>query len=419
MALPANGMSPHDALAQLESYKVNDLKWRDGRAFSLVYHGGDEVLALAEDAYRVLAAENGLNTDAFPSLRRIQAEVVAAVAEWTNGGTEAAGFLTTGGTESLLMAVKAARERGRAERGITTPNVVLPTSAHAAFEKGCYYFGLESRRVRVRADWRADPAAMADAIDDNTVLVVASAPQYPQGVVDPVEEIAALAAERDINCHVDACMGGVTLTYLSRLGVDVAPWNFSVPGVTSISVDLHKYGYTAKGASVIIHRNKRLRAHQTFVTDNWLGGFYGSPAVLGSKGGGPWAAAWAVMHHLGDEGYLRLTAAARRAAVELADAIEATAGLQLLARPDTTLVAFTAAEPESGGSALDVFAVADALGRRGWYVDRQGPPPSLHCTVNAVHDGLIPEFVAELRAAVQEVSASAAQGTAGAYGTVE
>ncbi|HNJ97389.1 MAG TPA: aminotransferase class V-fold PLP-dependent enzyme [Ilumatobacteraceae bacterium] len=414
MALPQHGMPRNEVLSRLESYKANDIRWRDGRAFSLVYHGGDEVLAITEDAYRIIAAENGLNTDAFPSLRRIQQEVVGAVVDWTHGGPDAAGFLTTGGTESLLMAVKAARERGRKERGITTPNVVLPTSAHAAFEKGCYYFGLESRRVPVRDDWRADPAAMAAAIDDDTVLVVASAPQYPQGVIDPVTEIAALAAECNINCHVDGCMGGVTLTYLERLGEDIPLWDFRVPGVTSISVDLHKYGYTGKGASVIVHRNKTLRNYQTFLTDNWLGGFYGSPAVLGTKGGGPWAAAWAVMHHLGDDGYERLTAAARRAALELADAIEATPGLRLLARPDTTLVAFTYAD-----DSLDPFAVADAVAERGWYIDRQGPPRSLHCTVNAVHDGLIPSFVADLHSAVEQVRASASTGGMGAYGTVE
>ena len=165
---------------------------------------------------------------------------------------------------------------------------------------------------------------------------------------------------------------------------------------------------------MIVHRNKTLRNYQTFLTDNWLGGFYGSPAVLGTKGGGPWAAAWAVMHHLGDDGYERLTAAARRAALELADAIEATPGLRLLARPDTTLVAFTSAD-----DSLDPFAVADAVAERGWYIDRQGPPRSLHCTVNAVHDGLIPSFVADLHSAVEQVRASASTGGMGAYGTVE
>jgi glutamate/tyrosine decarboxylase-like PLP-dependent enzyme len=313
------------------------------------------------------------------------------------------------------MAVLAARERGRAERGIDAPNMVLPTSAHAAFEKAAHYFGVESRRVPVGVGWRADPGAMAAAVDDATVLVVGSAPQYPQGVVDPIADIAALAAERGANCHVDACMGGVTLTYMSRLGDHVPAWNFDVPGVTSISVDLHKFGYTAKGASVIAHRSKALRKYQTFVTDNWLGGLYGSSGVLGTKSGSAMAAAWAVMHHLGDEGYLALTAAARRAALELADGIEAIDALVLRARPQATLLAFGARDPET----LDVFAVADALWRRGWYLDRQMPPPSLHCTVNVVHDGRIPEFLADLRAAVDEVQAEAARGDRGAYGTVE
>jgi sphinganine-1-phosphate aldolase len=415
MPIPESGLPADEILTRLHDLKRDDVRWREGRAFTLAYNAGDDVVRLTEEAYRTFSSENALNTDAFPSLRRIQSDVVGIVADWLEAGPEGAGFMTTGGTESILMAVKAARERGRKERGVTTPNVVLPTSAHAAFEKGCYYFGLESRRIPVGADWRADPDAMATAIDDDTVLVVGSAPQYPQGVVDPIPAIAALAAERGINCHVDACMGGVTLTYLARLGHDIPPWNFSVPGVTSISVDLHKYGYTAKGASVIMHRSKQLRSYQTFLTDNWLGGFYGSSGVLGTKSGGAMGAAWAVMHHLGDDGYLRLTAAARRACEELADAVGSIPELSLRARPEATLLAFGAADPER----LDVFAVADALWRRGWYVDRQGPPPSLHCTVNAVHDGKIPAFVADLRAAIDEVLAASASGDQGAYGTVE
>jgi glutamate/tyrosine decarboxylase-like PLP-dependent enzyme len=234
-------------------------------------------------------------------------------------------------------------------------------------------------------------------------------------VIDPIPEIAALGMARDINCHVDACMGGVTLTYLAMLGEQVPPWNFAVPGVTSMSVDLHKYGYTAKGASVIMHRNKKLRSYQTFVTDNWLGGVYGSSGVMGTKGGGSMAAAWAVMHHLGNDGYMRLTAAARRACLQLADAVAAIPELTIRADPQTTLLAFGAADE----SRLDIFAVADALSRRGWYVDRQGPPASLHCTVSAVHDGKIEAFVADLRDSIDEVLSDARSGQQGAYGTIE
>jgi sphinganine-1-phosphate aldolase len=415
MELPDEGMSPETVLTHIDDLKRSDVRWREGRAFSLVYYAGADVLAVAEEAYRRYATENALNTDAFPGLRTIQSEVVAIVGGWLEAGDEGAGFMTSGGTESILMAVKAARERGRKERGITRPNVVMPTSAHAAFEKGCYYFGVESRRVDVDVDWRADVAAMEAAIDDNTVLLVGSAPQYPQGVIDPISEIAALGAAHDINCHVDACMGGVTLAYMARLGEAVPQWNFSVPGVTSISVDLHKYGYTAKGASVIMHRNKRLRGYQTFVTDNWLGGLYGSSGVLGTKGGGSMAAAWAVMHHLGNDGYMRVTAAARAACLQLAAAVAEIPELIIRAAPQATLLAFGAADEEG----LDVFAVADALWRRGWYVDRQGPPPSLHCTVSVVHDGKIDAFVTDLRASVDEVLDARKRGEQGAYGTIE
>ena len=418
MALPHTGMSSEAIFAHLDELKQHDVQWRDGRVFTLVYYAGADVLAVAEEAYRRYASENALNTDAFPSLRTIQADVVAIVADWLQAG-EGAGFMTSGGTESILMAVKAARERGRKEFGITEPNIVLPTSAHAAFEKGCYYFGVESRRTAVGADWRADVAAMEAAVDDNTVLIVGSAPQYPQGVIDPISEIAALAAARNVSCHVDACMGGVTLTYLARLGEPIPAWNFAVPGVTSISVDLHKYGYTAKGASVIVYRNKRLRGYQTFVTDNWLGGVYGSSGVLGTKGGGSMAAAWAVMHSLGDEGYLRVTAAARRACLQLAAGVRTFPELAIRAEPPATLLAFGAADDAQ----LDIFAVADALRRRGWYVDRQGPPPSLHCTVSVVHEGKIEAFVTDLRASVDEVlqapQHALKEALQGSYGTVE
>lgn len=404
-----------EVLDQVRMAGADDVAIKDGRVFSLAYFASAEVDAVAERAHAMYSSANGLNTDAFPSLRRFQSEVVQRVTEWVGGGPSAAGFMTSGGTESLLMSVKAARERGRRERGITRPNVVLPTSAHAAFEKGCDYFGVEARRVAVGDDWRAVPEAMEAACDDETVLVVGSAPQYPQGVIDPIPALAAIAARRDINCHVDACMGGVTLAYMERLGEKVAPWNLSVEGVTSISVDLHKYGYTAKGASVIVHRDKKLRADQTFVTDNWLGGLYGSSGVLGTKSGGPMAAAWAVMRFLGDDGYLELTATARTACLRLADLVADIDGLVVRARPDSTLLSFGARDPER----LDVFAVADALAARGWYVDRQQPPASLHCTVNASHAATIDAFASDLRAVVDDIGREGRRGGSGAYGTVD
>ena len=258
MSLPEHGVGRDEVLARLDAMRANDVDWRSGRAFTLAYHAGDDVLELQADAFVRFMDDNGLNPDAFPSSRQLQAEVVAMTASLLDAPPDAAGFLTTGGTESLLMAVKAARERGRKERGISEPEMVLPTSAHAAFDKAAHYFGVEAIRVPVADDFRADPDAMADAVNDNTVLVVGSAPQYPQGVIDPIAAIAAIAKERSISCHVDACMGGITLPMLERLGYAIPPWSFRVEGVTSISVDLHKYGYTAKGASV--HRAPDARA---------------------------------------------------------------------------------------------------------------------------------------------------------------
>ena len=411
--LPANGWSVDETLQRLEALRVNDVRWKEGRAFSLAYFASPEAHELATEAYRRFSGENALNVEAFPSLRAMQADVLAIVGGWLAAPGSARGFMTSGGTESILMAVKAARDQFRHDktRGIA-PNVVLPASAHAAFEKAGAYFGVEMRRVPVRPDWRADAEAMRAAADDRTIMFVASAPQYPQGVVDPVREVAAVAVARGANCHVDACMGGVTLPYLARLGVDVPEWNFAVDGVTSISVDLHKFGYTAKGASVIMYRDAALRSHQGFVTDNWLGGMYGSSGVLGTKSGGPFAAAWAVLHHLGDDGYLRLARVARDTAVMIADAIAADSRLALRARPDATLLSFGAAP---GGP--DIFAVADALADRGWYVDRQTPPPSLHLTVNAVHAHTAAAFLGDLAASLDAVAGRS--GDAGSYGTME
>lgn len=407
--------------AAMRDLAAGDVRWTEGRVFSLAYDAGPEVRAVADRAYAAFSSANGLNTDAFPSLRTMQNDVVAVVRDWVHAPSAAAGFMTSGGTESILMAVKAARERGRTECGIATPNMVLPMSAHAAFDKAAHYFGVACRRAAVGPDWRADPDAMADLVDGDTVLLVGSAPQYPQGVIDPIPAIADIGAEGNINVHVDACMGGVTLPYLERGGETVAPWDFRVDGVTSMSVDLHKYGYTAKGASVVLYRDKLQRSYQTFVTDSWLGGLYGSSGVLGTKSGGPVAAAWAVLHFLGDEGYQRLTDQARRAALVLAAGIRDTPQLILRAWPDSTLVSF-GTSTDIGSAEVDATrldAIAAGVARRGWYVDRQGPPPSLHCTVHAGHADTVSSFIDDLRGALTDTGSAAESISPSAYGTVD
>ncbi len=411
MPLPPTGRGARDILAELDALKRDDIEWKSGRAFSLAYFAGEDVLNLATEAYARFLSTNALNVFAFPSLRKLQHDVVAMMIALLHGGPEAAGFMTSGGTESLLMAVKAARGRGR-QQGITTPEMVLPATAHAAFEKGAEYFGVKSVRVPVGGDFRADPVAIERAMTPNTVLVVASAPGYPQGVIDPVADIAALARAHDCNCHVDACMGGITLPMLERLGYPIPAFDFRVPGVTSLSVDLHKYGYTAKGASVILHRTKELRKHQTFATENWLGGLYASSGILGTKGGGSIAAAWAVMQYLGEDGYLKLTKTAREATEALLAGLRRLPGVVVLGEPEATLLAFAFDD-------VDAFAVGDALGRRGWYLDQQKPPPSLHCTVHAGHGAVIADFLTALEDALAEVRAARGRGQQKAYGALE
>jgi glutamate/tyrosine decarboxylase-like PLP-dependent enzyme len=413
--LPVKGIPAPQIVDELESLRVDDVDWRNGKVFSLAYYAGPQAIAVAEDAYRRFSGENALSTDAFPSLRIMQQDVLSMVGPWLGADKDSAGFMTSGGTESILMVVKAARDQFAQTKAVTTPNIVLPTSAHAAFEKACHYFGVESRRASVGADWRADLASIEGLIDDNTILLVASAPQYPQGVIDDVTGIAALASANGINCHVDACMGGVTLAYLDKLGLPIPAWNLRVPGVTSISVDLHKYGYTSKGASVVMYSSKSLRAHQGFFTDNWLGGMYASSGMLGTKSGGSIASAWAVLRHLGDDGYTELTQRARTATVQLADHIAAHKHLDLRAYPESTLICFGATDP----SQLNVFAVADELRTRGWYVDRQLPPESLHCTVNAIHHDKIDAFIVALDESVNAEIATRLSGEVGSYGTLE
>jgi glutamate/tyrosine decarboxylase-like PLP-dependent enzyme len=412
--IPATGLSAQRIASSFDEMSARDVQWRDGKAFSLAYNAGPEVLAIAEEAYRRFSGANALNTAAFPSLRQMQGEVLEMAGVWLGSPADAAGYFTSGGTESILMAVKAARDQFRTESSITHPNMVLPTSAHAAFDKAAAYFGVELRRVDVLPDWRADVEAMAKMIDQNTILIIGSAPQYPQGVIDDIPALAALALQRKVNCHVDACMGGVSLAYLSRLGHQIAPWNLQVDGVTSISVDLHKFGYTSKGASVIMYADKRLRSYQGFFTDQWLGGVYASSGMLGTKSGGAIAAAWAVMHFLGDDGYLRLTQSARVATEKLAHHISGHPHLALLAQPNALLLSFIAKDPQR----LNVYAVADEMWKRGWYIDRQEPPQSLHCTVNAVHESVIDAMLIDLDACILSVLDTGRSGDVGAYGTL-
>src|SRR5215213_7314025 len=407
MDLPQAGRPLDDVLADLVAKRQRDARWADGRTFGLVYDGGPSVHEVAERAASAYLHENALNTNAFPSLASIQNEVVRWTGDLLHGPSTAAGFLTSGGTESIQCAVLAARERGRAERGIEAPEIVLAESAHAAFHKSAHLFGMTAVTTSVRDDWRADVDAMAELVGPNTVLVVGSAPQYPQGVVDPIPAIAEVAAGVDANCHVDACMGGFVLPFAERLGRDIPPWDFRVEGVHSISADVHKLGYAPKGVSVILHRTKELRRYQTFVFNGWLGGLYASPNLQGTRSGAPMAAAWAVMRHLGVDGYVELTRRTLEAADRMRSGIAAIDGVRVLGDGTLHVVAMAAAPSGAGRASpgacepgLEVFAVGDLLHDRGWHLDRQRPPDSLHATVSQGNAATMDAFLADLATAV-------------------
>jgi glutamate/tyrosine decarboxylase-like PLP-dependent enzyme len=416
-SLPQTGRSTADVMADLAAKRNGDVRWADGRAFGMIYHGGPGVDEVAERAALLYLHENALNTRAFPSLGAIQSEVVGWTANLLHGPPDTSGFLTSGGTESILCAVLAARERARTERGVTEPEMIVAESAHAAFHKAAHLFGISLHKTPVLPDWTADVEAMADHVNDNTVLVVGSAPQYPQGVVDDIPAIAGLAVDGGFSCHVDACMGGFVLPFADMLGRDVPPWDYRVDGVTTISADVHKLGYAPKGVSVILHRSKDLRRYQTFVFDDWLGGFYASPNLQGSRSGLPMAAAWAVMQHLGVDGYVDLT----RTVLDNADRIRAGVddidGIRVLGRPRFHLLAI-AADPASADP-IDVFALGDTLAVEGWFHDRQAPPDSLHSTVSNSNTGMIDEYLDALRRAADTVRGQHSDDRSTTYSTLE
>ncbi|MFL6177667.1 MAG: pyridoxal phosphate-dependent decarboxylase family protein [Ornithinibacter sp.] len=403
-------------LATLRELQAHDLPAHGGRTLAYVYDSGlADADAVGLEALAMFAGSNGLDPTAFPSLLRMENDLVALTGGLLDAPDGFAGSVTSGGTESILLAVLAARQ---GSPGTTDPSMVLPASAHAAFHKAAEFLGV--RAVLVDVDpgtLRADPVAMADAVDDTTVLVVASAPSYAHGVVDPVPEIAAIAAGHGIRCHVDACIGGWVLPHLD----DTAPWTFAVEGVTSISVDLHKYAYTPKGVSVLLHRTPALRRGHFFASADWPGYTMLNSTMQSTRSGGPLAAAWAVTQRIGIQGYADLARQARDATLAVAGAVDGIDGLSVLTAPDSTLVALVA------DGSCDVFTVADEMLERGWFVQPQlsfgGVPSTLHLSLSAATAPSVPELVMALRESVQAARAAGPvpldPGLAGLLGSID
>ena len=407
--MPAAGEPADAVLAAVGGLTGDDADWRGGRTFSLVYNADDaELTRLHDEIGRRFLAENALNPFAFPSLGRMEAEVVGAASALTHL-VDGGGTMSSGGTESIFLAVHTAREWSR-ERGVDRPAIVTARTAHPAFAKACHYLGVEQRRVDVGPDLRADPAAFAAALDDQVVLLVASAPCYPFGVIDPVTEIAALAERTGILCHVDACLGGWLLPFWEELGEPVPPWDFRTPGVTSLSADVHKYGYAFKGASVILYRDPAMVRRQWFLFDDWPGGLYGSATTAGTRPAAPIAGAWATIRHLGADGYLAKARVVRDTTRRFLEGIEAIPDLVVTGRPDLSVFEF--ASP-----ALDIGAVGDVMDERGWHLDRQ--QGGLHLMVSPFHTHVVDAFLADLaEAAATAGGGRTGSGRAATYGAV-
>ncbi len=414
--LPPQGRREEDILAELASLRRDDPDYRRGRTWSLVYYLDEAHEHFISRAYALYSPANGLNPTAFRSLKKIESDIIAMIAELFHGDGEVCGVLTSGGTESCLLAVKTYRDYGRARRGIRKPEMILPVTAHVAWLKGAEYFGVKPVFAPLDEYFCVDTAAVERKISRNTVMILGSAPGYPHGIIDPIEKLGRLGADRGVPVHVDACVGGFILPFMEKAGRSLPPWDYRVPGVTSISADLHKYGFAAKGASTITYRRLELLKHQMFVHQDWPGGVFASAALLGTRPGGAYAAAWAAMQKFGEQGYVRLAQETLAAFDALKNGIAAVDPLEIVGEPSGPLLAYRSRDPE-----VDIFAVGDQMEKRGWHIDRLQMPDALHAMVTPIHGAVSSDYLADLAAAVETVRAHpelAETGSAATYGMI-
>ena len=405
--LPDEGLDRDEVAGLVERLAaVEEHRWRDGFASGAVYHGDPEHVAFLNRVYAAQSQSNPLHPDLWPSATKFEAEIVSMTAQMLGGGhaspdAPVVGAVSSGGTESILLAMKAYRDFARERRGIAAPEIVAPVTAHAAFDKAARFFDMPMVRVGVDADFKADVAAMADAVTDRTAVVVGSAPGFPHGVIDPIPELAALAAERGAGCHVDACLGGFIVPWAERLGYPVPPFDFRLPGVTSMSADTHKYGYAAKGSSVVLYRGKELRQFQFYAVTDWPGGLYLSPTFAGSRPGALSAECWAAMVSIGERGYLDAARRILETGARVRDGVAAIPGLRVLGDP-LWVIAFATDE------GLDVYQVMENMGRRGWSLNGLQRPAAVHIAITLRHTlpGVADRFLAHLADSVAEVRAN-------------
>jgi glutamate/tyrosine decarboxylase-like PLP-dependent enzyme len=391
--MQASGTAASELLAELDARRATEPDVHGARLFGLVYPTGrDDIEDLVHEVHRRYLFHNALNPFKFPEIAALERDVVGMTSALLHLGEDGGGAMTSGGTESILMSMLVNRERAR-ERGIERPQILAARSAHPAYAKAAHYFGMELVSIPLDAQWRADVAAARELVTPATAVIVASAFSYPHGVMDPITDLAALAAEHGVGCHVDACIGGFVLPFLERLGVDVPPWDFRVDGVTEISADVHKYGYVPKGASVILHRDADWSRHQIFLYDQWPAGLYGSPAIAGARPAAPIAAAWAVMRYLGADGYTAILRDLMATVEKVRAGIDGMDGVHIVGDPIGPVLALQS-------DTLDLAAVGDVLDERGWNLNRNTEPPGLHVMLSPAHGAVADQLIADLADAV-------------------
>ncbi len=403
--IPARGRAKDEIFNELATVaEEENARWKTGQVSGTFYHAGDAHRAFLNRVASLFTHVNTIQFDVCPSMFKMESEIIAMTSDMLHGDSArehnpenaVCGTMTSGGTESILMAMKVYRDWAREEKGIATPEIIIPHTAHPAFDKAGEYFGICMVHVPVsEPDFRVDPKTVEEKITPHTAAIVGSAGNYPYGLIDPLEELSEIALRHQIGFHVDGCLGGFILPWIEKLGYDLPLFDFRLPGLTSMSADTHKYGYGLKGTSVVLYSNSNLRRYQYFNVPDWSGGLYASPTAAGSRSGGLTAATWASMIYLGEEGYLQ---AARRI-MDVADALKA--GVDMI--PELTLIGDPTFVISFRSDDVDIYHVNDFMKTRGWRYNCLQLPPALHFCVTMPQTavpGLADRMVADLKEAV-------------------
>lgn len=416
-ALPTQGWTSDQVRAELEKLgEMEHTRWEDGRVSGAVYHGGSDLADLQADAFKRFGVSNPIHPDVFPGVRKMESEVVAMTLALFNAPETGAGVTTSGGSESILMAVLSARQKAYKERGVTEPEIILPNTAHTAFRKACEYFKIKMHLVACPdPSYRVHIPSVNRLINSNTIMLVGSAPNFPHGIVDDISALSRLAVKHKLPLHVDCCLGSYIIAFLSKAGFPSPDFDFRVPGVTSISVDTHKYGFAPKGNSVVLYRTPELRRYQYYVSETWPGGVYASPNMAGSRPGALIAGCWASLMRMGEDGYMDTCLKIVSAAKQIEEAIRTSDKLRnsitVVGKPMVSVVAFrAAANTRTPELAVDLYDIADAMSAKGWHLNALQDPPAIHVAVTLPIVSAVDALIKDLEDVVENCKGKAKDG---------